>query len=65
MGPKRSEAIRQGVPAKPQGITKPARGGSVLLNIVCAGRRAGTAGTAGKHAARQTRGRSRPGGGEY
>ena len=36
VGPKRSEAIRQGVPAKPQGITKPAREGSVLLNIVCA-----------------------------
>ena len=57
-------AGRPAASAGPQGITKPARGGSVLLNIVCAGRRAGTAGTAGKRAARQTRGRSRPGGGE-
>ena len=41
MGPKRSEAIRQGVPAKPRGHNKtdPARG-SVVLDIVSVGCRA-------------------------
>ena len=44
MGPKRSEAIRQGVPAKPRGHNKtdPARG-SVVLDIECALRRGGKA----------------------
>ena len=58
VGPKRSEAIRQGVPAKPQGITKPAPGRVGFVEYCVRSRRTGAAGTAGKHAARQTRGRA-------